>query len=356
MSSLLKETMAKLRVAVLGASGYSGAELVRVLLAHPHVELTALGGESTAGKKLSALYPALRGLDMDLEKLDAVSLKGRVDLAFLCLPHVQSMAFGAPLVRAGIKVIDLSGDFRLQDTARYQQFYGHAHAEPELLKEAVYGLPELHAAEIKKARLVANPGCYTTTSILGAYPLLKAGKIKANSIIIDAKSGVSGMGRKLVDAAQFVEIYDNFSAYNVGGGHRHIPEIEQELGKAAGASLHVSFTPHLLPLSRGILATIYADLNAEADEDELLKLFRDFYEGAPFVRVYERGQLPNLRSVKGTNYCDIGLKVDARCKRVIVISCTDNLGKGAAFQAIQNMNLMQGWPETEGLNFSALTT
>lgn len=356
MSFLSRKATGKLRVAVLGASGYSGAELVRALLGHPGVELTALGGDSTAGKKLSALYPSLRGVDLELEKLDAASLKGRVDFAFLCLPHVQSMALGAPLVRAGIKVVDLSGDFRLKDTALYEKFYKHAHSETELLKEAVYGLPELHAAEIKKARLVANPGCYTTTSILGVYPLLKAGKIKPNSIIIDAKSGVSGMGRKLAEAGQFVEVYDNFSAYNVGGGHRHIPEIDQELSLASGSKINVSFTPHLLPLSRGILATIYADLEESADEEALIKITRDFYASAPFVRVYAKGELPSLRSVRGTNFCDIGLKVDARCKRVIVISCTDNLGKGAAFQAIQNMNLMQGWPEDEGLGFSALTT
>jgi N-acetyl-gamma-glutamyl-phosphate reductase len=353
---LSRKATDKLRVAVLGASGYSGAELVRALLGHPFVELAALGGDSTAGRKLSELYPSLRGLDLELEKFDAAALKGRVDLAFLCLPHVQSMVLGAPLVRSGIKVVDLSGDFRLKDAALYEKFYKHAHTEPELLKEAVYGLPELHASDIRKARLVANPGCYTTTSILGAYPLLKAGKIKPDSIIIDAKSGVSGMGRKLVEASQFAEIYDNFSAYSVGGGHRHIPEIEQELSAATGGAVSVSFTPHLLPLSRGILATIYADLVEKADEEALLKITRDFYAAAPFVRVYGKGELPSLRSVRGTNFCDIGLKVDSRCKRAIIISCTDNLGKGAAFQAIQNMNLMQGWPEDEGLKFSALTT
>jgi N-acetyl-gamma-glutamyl-phosphate reductase len=356
MNSSSKETMGKLKVAVLGASGYAGAELVRILLRHPKVEITALGGDSTAGQKLSKLYPALRGFDMELEKLDAAGLKGRAELAFLGLPHVQSMATGAPLVKAGIKVVDLSGDFRLKDAKVYEQFYKHAHGETDLLKEAVYGLPELHRDEIKKARLVANPGCYTTTAILGLVPLLKAKKVVPSSIIIDAKSGVSGGGRKLVNEFQFVEVYDNFSAYGVGGVHRHIPEIEQELSLAGGAELKVSFTPHLLPLSRGIFSTAYADLSAAATEAELLEIYSKAYAGHPFVRVYPAGELPTLRSVRGTNYCDIGLKVDARTKRVIVVSCTDNLGKGAAFQAIQNMNLMSGFGETEGLDFSALTT
>ncbi len=352
------ETIAKLKVAVLGASGYAGAELVRVLLRHPKVQLVALGGESSAGKKLSAYYPALRGFDMAIEKLDAASLKGRADLAFLCLPHVQSMAVGAPLVRAGIKVIDLSGDFRLRDPKAYERAYKHTHSETDLLKEAVYGLPELHAAEIKKARLVANPGCYTTTSILGIAPLLKAGALKTSSVIIDAKSGVTGGGRKLSDAFQFVEVHDNFAAYSVGGTHRHIPEIEQELSLAAGSPVTVSFTPHLLPVSRGIFATIYADLGegVSHDEEALLGLYRSAYAGSPFVRIYGAGELPTLRSVQGTNFCDIGLKLDVRMRRVIVISCTDNLGKGAAFQAVQNMNLMQGFSESEGLDLSALTT
>jgi N-acetyl-gamma-glutamyl-phosphate reductase len=344
--------MAKQRVAIFGASGYSGAELFRALKSHPQVEVVAIGGESQAGKLLKELYPALRGLgDVELEKLDPAALKGRADLAFLCLPHVQSMSVAAPLIASGLKVIDLSGDFRLKDASAYERFYKHAHTEPALLKEAVYGLPELHAAEIRRARLVANPGCYTTTSILGLSPLMRQPGVKSGSVVIDAKSGVSGGGRKLVNEFQFVEVYDNFSAYGVGGGHRHVPEIEQELlGQA------VTFTPHLLPLSRGIFATCYAEPLKPATEDALLAHYVEFYKDAPFVRVYPKGELPSLRNVRGTNYCDIGIKVDARTGRVIVVSCTDNLGKGAAFQAIQNMNLMCGFGETEGLGFSALTT
>jgi N-acetyl-gamma-glutamyl-phosphate reductase len=346
-----------LKVAVLGASGYSGAELVRAILKHPKVELAAIGADSNAGQKLNELYPALgKSGDRILEKLDPLQLKGRAEMAFLCLPHVQSMAVAAPLIRAGLKVVDLSGDFRIKDAGVYEHFYKHAHSELELLKEAVYGLPELHGSEIKKARLVANPGCYTTTSILGLYPLLKTFKVRPNSVVIDAKSGVSGGGRKLTPSFQFVEVYDNFSAYGVGGNHRHIGEIEQELALAKAEPIRVTFTPHLLPLSRGIFATCYADLETPASEDEILGVYEKFYAEAPFVRVYPKGELPNLRSVRGTNECHLGIKVDQRTGRVILISCTDNLGKGAAFQAIQNMNLMCGFGETEGLGFSALTT
>jgi N-acetyl-gamma-glutamyl-phosphate reductase len=344
--------MAKIRAAILGASGYSGAELYRALKGHPQAEVTAVGGDSTAGKTLREIYPALAGLgDVALEKLDAAALKGRAELAFLCLPHGQSMNMAAGLIEAGLKVIDLSGDFRLKDAAAYEKYYQQSHSQPALLKEAVYGLPELHAAEIRRARLVANPGCYTTTSILALAPLLRAPGIKPGSIVIDAKSGVSGAGRKLSESSQFVEVYDNFSAYGVGGTHRHIPEIEQELlGQA------VCFTPHLLPLSRGILATCYAEPLRPAREDELLAAYREFYKDAPYARVCAKGTLPTLRSVRGTNFCDMGIKVDARTGRVIVVSCSDNLGKGAAFQAIQNMNLMCGFGESEGLEFSALTT
>lgn len=348
-----------MKVAVFGASGYSGVEIVRSLARHPQVELTALGGgENSTGKKLRDLYPALSAQlgERILEKLDPSGMKGKADFAFLAVPHVQAMAVAAPLVASGIKVVDLSADFRIKDTKVYESFYKHAHTETQLLAEAVYGQPELHAAEIRKARLVANPGCYATTSILALYPLLHGFSVRPQSIVVDAKSGVSGKGRKLSEDAQFIEIYDNFSAYSVGGVHRHIGEIEQELSLAGRGQVSMSFTPHLLPISRGILATCYAELEKAAGEEELLAYYRDFYKEAPYVRVYKAGELPQLRSVHGTNDCHIGLKVDRRNGRVIVIACTDNLGKGAAFQAVQNMNLMAGFGETLGLEFSALTT
>lgn len=343
-----------LRIAIFGASGYSGAELVRLLARHPHVRISKLGGESAAGKALAELYPALRGLDLPLlEKLEPAALAGQVDLAFLALPHTESMKLAPALLAAGLKVIDLSGDFRLQDSAAFESFYKHAQTEPALLKEAVYGLSEIHGAKVKGARLVANPGCYTTTAILALYPLLKAGLIQPEGIIIDAKSGVTGAGRKLQDSTAFGNVDGNFSAYKVGGTHQHIPEIEQELSAAAGKPVRVVFTPHLLPVNRGILSTAYAAPAKAVTAADLTAALKDFYAGKPFVRVLEGGALPTLRAVVGTNFIDIAAAFDARAQRAIVFSATDNLLKGAAGQAVQNLNLMLGWPETAGLEMIA---
>lgn len=346
----------KIRIAVFGASGYSGAELVRLLAGHPWAEIVALGGDSAAGQDLADLYPALRGLKLPtLEKLEPAALKGRADLAFLGLPHSASMAVAPGLLAAGLKVIDLSGDFRLQDTAAYEHFYKKPQTEAALLKEAVYGLCEIHGAEVKGARLVSNPGCYTTTAILALYPLLKAGLISAEGIIIDAKSGVTGAGRKLQDSTAFASVDGNFSAYKAGGTHQHIPEIEQELSAAAGKPVTVVFTPHLLPINRGILSTAYAAAaeGKSVDTAALTEALKGFYAGKPFVRVLEGGKLPTLRAVVGTNLIEIAALWDARAKRAVVFSATDNLVKGAAGQAVQNMNLLYGLPETSGLELRA---
>jgi N-acetyl-gamma-glutamyl-phosphate reductase len=345
----------KTRVAIFGASGFSGAELLRYLARHPQVEITALAADSSAGKAVAELYPALRALKLPImEKLDPASLKGKADVAFLALPHTESMKVAPALLAAGLKVIDLSGDFRLQDATLYPIWYKAEHMAPGHLPQAVYGLSEVHTEAIRTATLVANPGCYTTTSILALYPLLKAGWLKPQSIIIDAKSGVTGGGRKLVQNFAFAEVDGNFSAYKVGGTHQHTPEIEQELSNAAGQPVLVTFTPHLLPLNRGILATSYADLAKPAEAPELLKCLADFYKGKPFVRVLTDGTLPTLREVAGTNLFVVGLKVDARTKRATIISVTDNLGKGAAGQAVQNMNLMFKHEETAGLDLIPL--
>jgi N-acetyl-gamma-glutamyl-phosphate reductase len=345
----------KLRIAVFGASGYSGAELVRLLSRHPRVRVTHLAAASSAGKALSELYPALRGIDLPkLQALEPETLKGQADLAFLALPHTESMKAAPKLLAAGLKVIDLSGDFRLQDTDDYEAFYKHAHEEGGLLKEAVYGLAEIHGEQVKGARLVANPGCYTTTAILALYPLLKDGLISPEGIVIDAKSGVTGAGRKLQDSTAFGTVDGNFSAYRVGGSHQHIPEIEQELSVAAGKDVTVVFTPHLLPLNRGILSTAYAGPAKALKAEDLVDCLKSFYAGRPFVRVLEPGQLPTLRSVVGTNLIEIGAAYDERAKKVIIFSATDNLVKGAAGQAVQNLNLMFGWPETDGLDLTAL--
>jgi N-acetyl-gamma-glutamyl-phosphate reductase len=343
----------KLRIAVFGASGYSGAELVRLLSRHPRARVTHLAAASSAGKQLSELYPSLRGLDLPkLEALEPEALKGKADVAFLALPHTESMKLAPKLLALGLKVIDLSGDFRLQDTDEYEAFYKHAHEQDGLLKEAVYGLAEIHGDKVKGARLVANPGCYTTTAILALYPLLKAGLISPEGIVIDAKSGVTGAGR---DKHSFGNVDGNFSAYKVGGKHQHIPEIEQELGEAAGKDVTVVFTPHLLPLNRGILSTAYASpAKQPLDVDMLVDCLRSFYAGRPFVRVLEPEHLPTLRSVVGTNLIEIGAAYDVRAKKAIVFSATDNLLKGAAGQAVQNLNLMFGWPETDGLDLIAL--
>jgi N-acetyl-gamma-glutamyl-phosphate reductase len=343
-----------LPVAVVGASGYSGAELVRLLARHPLARITALGANSEAGKPLSALYPALRGLDLPLlEKLEPGDLAGRADVAFLALPHTESMKSAPGLLAAGLKVIDLSGDFRLADKAQYEAFYKHPHTEPGLLAEAVYGLCELHGVKVAGARLVANPGCYTTTSILPLYPLLKAGWIQPQGIVIDAKSGVTGAGRKLSAGTQFCEVDGNFSAYRVAGAHQHIPEIEQELSAAAGQAVTVTFTPHLLPINRGILATSYGMMVKPGTEEALQACLADFYRGKPFARVLKGGELPTLRAVVGSNLIEMAVKLDARAGRAIVFSATDNLIKGAAGQAVQNLNLMMGWPETAGLDLIA---
>jgi N-acetyl-gamma-glutamyl-phosphate reductase len=343
--------MNKLRVAIFGASGYSGAELLRYLARHPRVEIVALAADSSAGKSLDELYPALRGLKLPvLDKLDAASLKGKADLVFLALPHTESMKLVPEMLAAGLKIIDLSGDFRLADASQYPEWYKVEHLAKGHLGQAVYGLSEVHGDLVKKASLVANPGCYTTTSILALYPLMQAGWLKPGSIIIDAKSGVTGAGRKLTQSNAFAEVDGNFSTYKVGGVHQHTPEIEQELSEAAGQKVTVTFTPHLLPLNRGILATSYGDLAKPGEAKDLLKTLADFYSGKPFVRVLTDGSLPTLRDVVGTNLFEVGLKVDARTQRAIVVSATDNLGKGAAGQAVQNMNLMFGFEETAGLD------
>ena len=344
----------KPRVAVVGASGYAGAELARLLVRHPAVRLAALGADSAAGKAPEELYPALRGMGLPAyRKLDAGALAAEADFVFLALPHTEALGLAGGLLAKGLKVVDLSGDFRLDDSAQYEAFYKHPHGQADLLKEAVYGLTEIHGAAVAKARLVSNPGCYTTTAILALYPLLKAGLLKPDGIIIDAKSGVSGAGRKLVQSGQFCEVEGNFSAYRVAGSHQHIPEIEQELSAAAGAPVRVSFTPHLLPLNRGIFATSYATMAKAATEADLQACVADFYRGKRFVRVLGGADMPTLRAVVGTNLIEIAVRLDARVSRAVVFSVTDNLIKGAAGQAIQNMNLMLGLDEAAGLDLSA---
>ncbi len=337
-----------IRAGILGATGYAGAELTRLLSLHKEVTITMLASKSYAGQKMSDVYPALRGVcDLVLEEADVDVAKEKCDVVFTALPHGVSHNVISALFEKGLKVIDLSGDFRYDDIETYEEWYKVKHACPELLKQSVYGLCELHREKIKKARLIGNPGCYTTCSILGLAPLLKNGAIETKNIIIDAKSGVSGAGRGLGLDYHFCECTENMKAYKIAT-HRHTSEIEQELSKVAGEEIKLSFTPHLVPMKRGIFATEYANLKKPYTKEELLNMYHDFFKDEPFVRIYDE-ELPESNHVAGSNFVDIGLEVDSRLNRVIVISNIDNLIKGAAGQAIQNMNLMFGLDETEGL-------
>ena len=337
-----------LKVAIVGASGYTGVELIRLLSNHPEVEITAVTSEQSAGKKISSVFPSLTNIfDKTLEPLDADLIAKKADLIFTALPHQKAMDVVPEFLKKGKKVIDLSADFRIKDAATYGTWY-EEHKAPELLKEAAYGLPELHREEIKKARLIANPGCYPTSAILALAPLLKNGLIAPETIVIDSKSGVSGAGRSATQDTHFPEANEGFKAYKVAE-HRHTPEIEQELSLLANSPVIVSFTPHLLPVNRGILSTVYASVKKDMDEDFIIGLYNKFYGKERFVRVYQKGSFPNISNVRGSNFCDIGVRLDKRTGRVVIISAIDNLVKGASGQAVQNMNIMYGFPEDTAL-------
>lgn len=343
-----------LKVAIVGASGYTGVELIRLLHCHPEVAVTCVTSEQSAGKKISEVFPSLRNrCDLVLENLEPVRVAEKADFIFTALPHKAAMEVVPTFLKLGKRVVDLSADYRLRDAKKYEKWY-EPHMNPELLKGAVYGLPEIRRAKIAGADLVANPGCYPTSIILGLAPLLKMKLIDPDSIIADSKSGVSGAGRSAKVDNLFCEVNDGFKAYGVGGVHRHIPEIEQELSLLAGRELVISFTPHLVPMDRGILSTIYAQPASAVTTAELLDLYNEFYSGEPFVRVLPEGNSPSTAHVRGSNFCDIGLAVDGRSGRVIVVSAIDNLVKGASGQALQNMNIMQGVPENLGLEGLAL--
>ncbi len=342
-----------LKVGIYGASGYTGQELLRLLLRHPRAEVVALTSRQHKGTPVHHVYPVFRGLT-DLRYIDASAedVADLADFVFLAVPHGEAMEVAPFFLEAGKKVVDLSADFRLRDHALYEKWYGK-HKAPELLGESVYGLPELYREEIKRARLVANPGCYPTSVILGLAPLLKGGLIDGYTVIADSKSGVSGAGRDTKVGSLFCEVNEGFKPYNVFK-HRHGPEMEQELGALAGRPISLSFTPHLLPLDRGILSSVYATLYDATTVSDLLDLYLDFYDGEKFVRVCREGSYPDVAAVRGSNYCDIGITVDGRLRRVVVFSAIDNLFKGASGQAVQNMNLMCGFREDEGIDLVPL--
>lgn len=335
-------------VAVVGASGYAARELFQILLKHPQVKITVATSRKDEAPRVDALHPSLAGrIDLACEVFDADQIAQRAQYAFLALPHTASMAVVPDLRARGVKVIDLSADYRLSDPKVYEEWYGHAHTDPDGLKEAVYGLPELFRERIPNAGLIANPGCYTSTSILALAPLVAENRIERSGIIIDAKSGVSGAGRSPKLATHFPECNESFSAYGVGR-HRHTPEIDQVLTTAAGGrgdAVDVIFTPHLVPMDRGIFATIYATPREAADERDLLELYRSFYAGNPFIRVVDH--LPTTKDSAFTNFCDLTIRVVRG--RVLVLACLDNLVKGASGVAVQNFNLMLGCPEETAL-------
>uniref|UniRef100_A0A7V4LD60 N-acetyl-gamma-glutamyl-phosphate reductase n=1 Tax=Desulfobacca acetoxidans TaxID=60893 RepID=A0A7V4LD60_9BACT len=344
---------ARIKVAVFGASGYTGVELLRLLARHPGVELTSLTSREYQGRPVGEVFPALaRIVDLSFVPPDPVAVAARAEAAFLAVPHKTAMELVPGLLAAGLRVIDLSADFRFRDRSVYEAWY-QPHSAAQHLGEAVYGLPELHREHLKTARLVGNPGCYPTCVILGFAPLVKAGLVAPDSLIADCKSGVSGAGRGASLATSYCEVTESFRAYKVAE-HRHTPEMEQELSLLAGQPVNITFTPHLTPMSRGILGTLYGTLTKTVDEAELYHLYEAFYADQPFVRLMPPGSWPATQQVRGSNFCDLGFKVDGPRRRVIVISAIDNLTRGASGLAVQNFNIMMGFPETTGLDLAPL--
>jgi N-acetyl-gamma-glutamyl-phosphate reductase len=342
-----------LKTAIFGASGYTGQELIRILSGHQDVELTAVTSRRFAGQLVTEVFPSLGGLtSLKYQNTAGSDIAEICDIVFLALPHGVSMEIAPVFLKAGKRVIDLSADYRLRDAGTYEKWYA-PHSSAGFLKDAVYGIPELYRREIRETSLVANPGCYPTSVILGLAPALKNRLIDVNTIIADSASGVSGAGREPQIGSLFCEVDGGFKAYKVGK-HRHTPEIEQELNSLAGEKFAISFTPHLLPVKRGILSTIYANLKKDVALPELHSLYSSFYAGEKFVRICPAGSFPNISSVCGSNFCDIGLAVDLRTKRAIIISAIDNLIKGAAGQAVQNMNILCNWKEDTGLQMAPL--
>ncbi len=346
-----------IRAGLVGVTGYTGMELARLLATHPRIRLTAATSRAEAGRRLGELYPFLEGLpgaDVILTEPDPAALAATCDIAFLAVPHGAAAETAAALLERNLKVVDLSADFRLRDASTYAAWYGLEHVCPELLSEAVYGIPELRAEALADARLTANPGCYPTSVILGLAPALRNDLVEIDDIVVDSKSGTTGAGRKAAVPSLFCEVADSFRGYNLGGKHRHTPEIEQELSLLAGRPVQVSFNPHLVPMNRGILSTVYTRLKTGVTPDDVDEVYRKFWNGAPWVRVLPKGRLPETRHVRGTMYCDIAPVVDPRTGRLIIVSVIDNICRGASGQAVANANLMLGLPAAEGLMLAPL--
>jgi len=341
-----------LRVAVAGASGYMGAELLRLLSVHPKVQLTAVTSERLAGERLDTVYPHFRGLSpLVFQEVDAERLAADADLVFLALPHMESQRAVPVLRRQGRKVIDLSADYRLRDASLYATWYKAPHIDASGLAEAVYGVPELHRKAVAQASLVASPGCYPMGAILATAPLMKSGLGAREGIVVDGKSGVTGagaQGRKIDPMYLYTEANENVQAYGIAT-HRHTPEMEQEMSALAGAPVLVAFTPHLVPLNRGLFTTASVPLTKSVSTADLVALYAEFYAGEPFVRVLPEGERPTTRHIVGSNFCDVTVVADPRTRRAVCVSALDNLGKGGSANGIQNLNVMMGWDERSGL-------
>ncbi len=343
---MISQQQKKLRAAVVGATGYTGSEMVRILSRHPHVDIEVITSERCAGESFADVHPHFQGIaEHRLESADDL-LSHEIDVAFLALPHGVSMDFVKRFSDAPFRIVDLSGDYRLSSPTVYGEWYGKEHIDPKGFEGAVYGLPEVHRGDIVQSRLVANPGCYPTCSILGALPLLEAELIDPAQVIVDAKSGITGAGIKPKPTTHYPTVSDNFRAYGLKT-HRHTIEIEEQLAARGASPGAVQFTPHLLPVDRGILATVYTTPRGTIGEGQLQDAYASHYADEPFVRL--RNEPPTLKDVRGSNYCDIFVTIDERTQRIITLSAIDNLVKGAAGQAVQNMNIMFGLPETYGL-------
>lgn len=346
--SIRSKRASMINVAILGGSGYTGYELLRILASHEFVKVVEVTSRRYKGKTVPEVFPSLRGFYDGLTFSDPEEYRQfRVDVVFCALPHGASQEVMVDLLKADNRVVDLSADFRLRDINVYNAWYGE-HKASEVIQEAVYGLPEINRSIIKDALLVANPGCYPTSAILGLLPIARAGLIEAGSVIVDSKSGVSGAGRGANLDTSYVEVASGFKAYKIGA-HRHTPEIEQELTGVAGQEVSVTFTPHLIPVSRGILTTAYAGLKKDLTTKDLHELYSERYAKEPFVRVLPEGKFPDISQVRGSNYCDIGVFADEKKRRAVVVSAIDNLVKGASGQAVQNMNIMFWLKEDTGL-------
>ena len=339
----------KTKVGIIGATGYTGLELLRFLIHHPNIEITALTSQKYAGIEIGQVFPALTDqIQIKCEELSAQRILEKTDFLFTAVPHKTAMEIVPIFHQKGKRIVDLSADFRLKDANIYEKWY-QKHTAADLLPESVYGLPELHREEIRKAKIVGNPGCYPTGALIGLIPLVKNGLIAHEGIVVDSKSGVSGAGRDVVLESLFCEVNEGVKAYKVFA-HRHTPEIDQELSQVARREIRVTFVPHLIPMDRGILSTLYVRLKKKMKTDELLNAFHDFYRGEPFVRIYPKGKLPNTKDVRGSNFCDIGVAVSEPDDRAVIVTAIDNLVKGASGEAVQNMNIMLGYPETMGLD------